>query len=180
MKRIFFTILILSIIISGCKKDYKPQLSGTITIDNLLTLSGTGAYYALGFSVPDGKKVSTLNDPLNVISILADADINDNVRKIFFATISLRNSFYMFGQYPDAASASLAFKNLTSFTDRPWTEIGDSVKTNQIWLYRTSSDRYAKIRVTNTVGEKRNNKAYAECTFEWVYQPDGSLTFPVK
>jgi hypothetical protein len=177
MKHIFLTILILSVIVTGCKKDSKPQLSGTITINNILY--GSGPYYALGFSVPDGKKVSTLNDLLNVISILGVPDANDTIR-VLFATVGLKNSFYMFGQYPDAASASLAFKNLTSFADPLWAETADPVKVNQIWLYRTSSVRYAKIRVINIVADIRNNKPYAECTLEWVYQPDGSLTFPVK
>lgn len=177
MKRIFFIILILSVIVTGCKKDNKPQFSGTITINNVLY--GSGPYYALGFSVPDGKKVSTLPDPLNVISILAFPDANDNI-KIYFNTTGPRNSFNIYGQYSDAASASLAFKNLISFADPQWTETADSVKVNQIWLYRTSSDRYAKIRVTNTVAEIRNSKPYGECTLEWVYQPDGSLTFPGK
>ncbi len=28
------------------------------------------------------------------------------------------------------------------------------------------------------MAEKRNNVPYAECSFEWEYQPDGTLTFP--
>jgi hypothetical protein len=177
MKQVYFTILILSFILSGCKKDNNPRLSGTITINNIFY--GSGPYYAFGFSVPTGQKVSTLNDPLDVITIMADADINDNVRKIFFANNNFKYSFYRFGQYTDAATASLAFKNLTSFTNPLWTETGDSVKANQVWLYRTDMDKYSKIMVISTVAEKRN-KPYAECTFEWVYQPDGSQAFPGK
>lgn len=177
MKRIYLTIVIFSLFLPGCKKDNSPKLSGTITINNIFY--GSGPYYALGFSVPTGRKVSTLNDPLDVISIMADADINDNVRKIYFATIGLYDSFYRFGQYADSTTAILAFKSLTSFTDPPWTETSDSVRANQVWLFRTSMDKYAKIRVMKTVAEKRD-KPYAECTFEWVYQPDGSQTFPGK
>jgi len=178
MKKILSAILFLQLILPGCKKDNKPQFSGTITIDNIFY--GSGPYYALGFSVTTGGKVSTLNDPPNVISIMADADLNNNVRKIYFTTVGLENSFYKYGEYADASSASLAFQNLTSFTSPLWTEIGDAVIGNQIWIYKTSHDKYAKIRVISTVGEKRNNLPYAECTFEWVYQPDGSQTFPGK
>jgi len=177
MKRIYLAIVILSLFLPGCKKDNNPKLSGTITIDNIFY--GSGPYYAFGFSVTTGRKVSTLNDPLDVISIMADADINNNVRKIYFATFSLNDSFYRFGQYADSATAILAFKSLTSFPDPPWIQTGDSVRANQIWLFRTSKDKYAKIRVMKTVAEKRN-KPYAECTFEWVYQPGGSQTFPGK
>ena len=177
MKRIFLSIVILLLLLPGCKKDNNPKLSGTITINNIFY--GTGPYYAFGFSIPTGRKVSTLNDPLDVISIMADPDINDNVRKIYFASIGLNYSFYRFGQYSDSVTAIIAFKNLTSFTEPIWTETGDSVKVNQIWLFRTSANKYSKIRVMKTVAEKRA-KPYAECTFEWVYQPDGSLTFPGK
>jgi hypothetical protein len=176
MKPVYIIILILSLFAQGCKKENKPQLSGTVTIDNILY--GTGPYYAMGFSVPTGKKVSTLDDPLDVITILADGDLNNNVRKIYFATVGLKDSYSKFGQYADAAAALQAFNNLTSFTNPQWTETGDSVKADQIWLFRTSMDKYAKIRVISTVAEKRNDKAYAECSLEWVYQPYGSQTFP--
>lgn len=178
MKRLSLIIFLVLLTLSGCKKNDSPRLSGTDTIDN--KLYGTGPYYAFGFSVPTGQKVTTSSNPPDVITILADNDINNNVRKIYFATINYKNSFSRFGQYADDAKASLAFKNLTSFTDRQWTELGDSVRVNQVWLYRTSTDKYAKIRVISTVAEKRDNLPYAECTFEWVFQHDGSLTFPGK
>jgi hypothetical protein len=177
MRRTYLILLVSLFIVSGCKKNNNSGYSGTETINNILY--GSGPYYAMGFSIPTGQKVSTLNSPLDVITILADADINDNVRKIFFATDNFDNSFYRFGQFADAASASLAFKNLTSFTNPNWIAEGDSVKSNQVWLFRTSTNKYAKILVKSTVAEKRD-KPYAECTFEWVYQPDGSLTFPGK
>jgi len=178
MKRLCFIILLALLTLFGCKKNDGYKLSGTDTIDNILY--GTGPYYAFGFSVPRGLKVTTSSNPPDVFTILADNDINNNVRKIYFATINFKNSFSRFGQYVDEASASLAFKNLTSFADPQWTELGDSVRANQVWLYRTSTDKYAKIRVISTIAEKRNNLPYAECSFEWVYQPDGSLTFPGK
>jgi hypothetical protein len=183
MRRINLFILILFLTLSGCKKSESPPLSGTTTIDNLLLNTkpdNTGAWYGYGFSVTQGKNVSTLENPPDVITIQADFDINYNVRKLYFSTNNFFYSFYRYGQYPDAATASLAFKNLTSFTDPPWTELADSVKANQIWLYKTTSFGYAKLRVISTVAEKRDNKPFASCTFEWVYQPDETLIFPGK
>jgi hypothetical protein len=178
MRKICLVLFALFFTLSCCKKDDNPVLSGTDTIDNILY--GTGPYYANGFSVTSGKIVSTLNSPLDVITVMADYDINYNVRKIYFATNNFFNSFYRFGQYSDANAASLAFKNLTSFTDPSWTELGDSVKANQVWLYKTNNAGYAKLRIVSTVAEKRDNKPFAGCTFEWVYQPDESFTFPGK
>jgi hypothetical protein len=178
MKKLFSIIFLALFALTGCKKDDNPKLSGTDTINN--TLYGTGPYYAMGFSIYDARNVSTSDNPPDIITILADNDINYNVRKIYLATSNYFNSFYLFGKYADSQSAIQAFKNLTSFTDPDWTEIGDSVKANQVWLFRTSISTYVKLRTVSTVGETRNNKPYAECTFEWVYQPDRSLTFPGK
>ena len=58
--------------------------------------------------------------------------------------------------------------------------MADPVIANQVWVYRTGTETYAKIRIISTVNETRDDLPYGECTFEWVYQPDGSTTFPVK
>lgn len=160
---------------AGCKKDQGPKLSGTDTIDN--KLYGTTAYYAYGFSFPAGTKVSTLNSPLDVFTINA---FPGNFNKTYFDAQNFGNSFSLYRVYANASAASLAFKNLTSFSVTDWKATGDSVRVNQIWLFRTSIDTYAKFRIINTVGEMRDIIPYVECTFEWAYQPDGSLTFPGK
>ncbi len=179
MKNSLTVILILLLFVQvSCKKDQTPKTSGTITIDN--TLYGSGPYYAFGFSVPTGEKVSTANDQLDVITILADVDINNEIRRIFFDTRNFKESFFLFGEYSDATTALSAFNNLKSFSNPQWVATADTIKMNQIWLFRTSQNKYAKIRVVNTLMEKRNNIPYAECTLEWIYQPDGTLTFPGK
>ena len=58
--------------------------------------------------------------------------------------------------------------------------MADPINANQVWVYRTGTETYAKIRIISTVNEIRDDMPYGECTFEWVYQPDGSLTFPGK
>ena len=148
MKHFVIILLLFFLSATGCKKDNKPAYSGTITIDNILY--GEGPYYAMGFSVPTGKLVSTLNNPLDLITVLADYDTNYVVRKIFLSTSNYANSFSLYGTYNDESAAIAAFDNLKSFTDPVWTEIADIIEPDQIWLYRTSSNKYAKIRVTGT------------------------------
>ncbi len=179
MRKVVYTGLLLLFMLVGCKKNSTAPLSGTITINNIL--NGSGPYYAMGFEVTSGKTVSTLKSPLDVITINADFDINYNVRKIYLATSNFNNSFYRYGKYVDASSATAAFGNLKSFTEpSSWAETGDSIKPNQIWIYKTSNSAFVKLKVTATVAEKRDSKPYAECTFDWVYQPDGTYTFPQK
>jgi hypothetical protein len=173
--------MVLAVILTACNKDDKPVYSGTMTIDN--ELFGDGPYYAYGFSVPTGKRVSTLESPLDVMTVIEDHDISYNLRKIFFSSSNLyKNAFYRHGSYADITSAQQAFDALLTFATPVWKEIGDSVKANQVWLFRTNDDKYAKIRVISTFTEKRPSmkNPYVECTFEWVFQPDGSQTFPAK
>lgn len=180
MKRFCTILLIVVLSFTGCKKNNVPKVSGTITISNILY--GNGPYYALGFSVPTGQKVSTLSDPPNVISVLVDADQNNVIKRIYFGTRSLENSFFRYGQYANATAASTAYKNLTSFPNPLWMEEGDTVRPNQIWLFRTRDAKYAKLRITDTMTMKKPDMPfpYVECSFEWFYQPDGTLTFPGK
>jgi hypothetical protein len=179
MRTISLILFLLLISISGCKKDDKNKNSGTITIDNEPVTTPT--YYIYGLHVPTGQKVSILNSSLDVITIMG-ADNNGTI-ELYFDTENYQSSFYLFGQYQDLASCKTAFKNLISFSEPlPWTDTGDNVMPNQIWLYKTSNEKYAKIRVISTFSETRPYMPfpYAECNFEWVYQPDGTLTFPGK
>jgi len=179
MRNSLFYILVFSFpVLNSCKKDETPATSGTATIDNTTTLGQT--YYVYGFLFSEAKKVATLNDPVDVLTISPEVNINNEIVRITFNVNTFRECFFLFGEYSDASSASLAFNNLTSFTTPLWIDPPVEVKLNQIWLFRTSQNKYAKIRVVNTVAEKRNNVAYAECSFEWEYQPDGTLTFPGK
>ena len=180
MKKVYLIILLLFSIMSGCKKDNKPGLSGTVTIDN--KLYGTTTYYALGFTFSTAKKTSTLNVPpadITIDGFTFTVNNKDSIVLDFYADNFLP-SFFNYGTYPDGSAASTAFKNLTSFSPPQWTDLGDNVNENQIWLFRTSANKYAKIRVISTVRGTGPIKPVAECTFEWAYQPDGTPTFPGK
>jgi hypothetical protein len=56
--------------------------------------------------------------------------------------------------------------------------MADPIKDNQVWIYKSGTETYTKFRIISTVNETRSNVPYGECTFQWVYQPDGSTTFP--
>jgi hypothetical protein len=176
MKRPLFLIVLLLFFLTGCKKDNSTRTSGTDTIDN--TLYGTGPYYAYGFYFPGAQKISSLETPGPDIIIYVNID--NSVSRLTLQANNLKPSFFKIGDYPDAASAISAFNNLKTVGTYQWTEMADPISSNQVWVYRTGNDQYAKLRIISTVNEIRNNLDYGECTFEWLYQPDGSLTFPGK
>jgi hypothetical protein len=177
MKSRLVVILFLTLFFAGCDDTDKPgkiKTSGSETIDN--SLYGTGPYYALGFNFAKAEKVSSLSTPKPDL-ILESGGTPD----IFILqTGTGLNGFYLKGEYSDEASAILAFNNLTAFSIYAWEEWANPVKPNQVWIYRSADEHYAKIRIISTSFQDLDPRDYAECTFEWVYQPDGTLTFPGK
>jgi len=177
MKRSFLLVFLIVSVSFSCKKaEDKPSNSGTVTIDNTTKFSTT--WYVYGFSFSKAKRVSTLEDPGPDVTIYVNADMPPN--RLYLQANNLNPSFYKVGDYPDAQSASTAFDNLQTVGNYQWAEMADPINADQVWVYRTGTPCYAKIRIISTVNETRNSKPYGECTFEWVYQPDGSTTFPAK
>ena len=176
MKRLFIILIISLALIAGCKKDEAVRTSGTDTIDNIILKSNT--YYAIGFSFSKSAKVSTLENPGPDIVLYVDSD--SQPPKLSFQANNFLDSFSKYGEFADAATASQAFNSIASLPSVTWTGIADALRANQVWIYRTTAEQYAKIRIISVVNETRNSIPYGECTFEWVFQPDGSTTFPVK
>jgi hypothetical protein len=177
MKSRLVVILFLSLFFTGCDDPDKPgntKTSGNETINN--SLFGTGPYYAMGFNFSKAELVPSSSSPKPDVTIGFD-DLN----AIFYlSTESGLNGFFKIGEYASEAAAIYAFDNLTAFSVSDWAEWANPVRPNQIWIYRSADEHYAKIRIISTSYQDLDPRDYAECTFEWVYQPDGSLTFPGK
>lgn len=175
MRSSLFCILCLFLFLqSSCDKDDSPETSGIATIDNTRTLGQT--YYVYGFLFSEGKKVSTIDNPPPDITIDSDGT------NLLLQANNLNDSFYKAGEYNDASSAEAAFDNLKSATisQSEWEGLAYPLNVHQIWIYRSGTNNYAKFRIISTISEIRSDRDYAECTFEWEYQPDGTLTFPGK
>jgi hypothetical protein len=172
MRKILSTGLLMIISLSSCNKNVIIPTQGIITINNITAQSQT--YYVYGFLFSEAKLVTTLDNPDPDITVDSDGTY------LYLQTTSLNNSFFRFGEYDDETTAIEAFKGLKSITNPQWAEWADKAGPNQIWIFRSGTDHYAKIRIISTVAEVRDGRNYAECKFEWVYQPDGSLTFPGK
>jgi len=174
--RVWVYILpVLLLLMISCRKNDDAPLSGEATINNLLVFDNSRqTYIGYGFLFSEAKLVSTAENPKPDITVDSDGT------NLFFQTNNLNESFFQTGEYDNPASAGEAFNNLTAPVVTQWSEWADMIEANQIWIYRSGSEHYAKIRIISTISEVRDTRDYAECTFEWVYQPDGSLTFPAK
>jgi hypothetical protein len=177
MKKLLLRLLIFLSILSSCRKDDFTSTSGTVRMNNVGYFSEEfETYYVYGFLFSKAKLVSTLDTPPPDITIDNDGTLSN----LILQANNFKNSFYKVGEFTDAVSAEQAFKNLSSPTVPQWVVWADSIEPNQIWLYRSGTDHYTKIRIVNTVSKDSIPKGYAECTFQWVYQPDGTSTFPGK
>jgi hypothetical protein len=176
MKRVVFILLAIFSIFTGCTKKETTRTSGVDTIDNITYFSTT--YYQYGFLFSSAKLVPTSTNPGPDITIYVNVD---NVTpRLTLQSNNLRASFFKVGDFADAATAQSAFDNLKTVSVTQWLDMADPINANQVWIYRSGTDNYTKFRIVSTVNEMRQSIPYGECSFQWVYQPDGSSTFPGK
>jgi len=177
IKRPLFILLFFLLAFSGCKKAETVPTSGTETIDNTIYQDAT--YYSLGFSFSEAKKISNLSDPGPDLTLYLNQD-NPSSPRLTLVVNNFKPSYYKIGDFPDEATSIAAFNNLKAVGSYQWVDIADPIKANQVWIYRTGRDLYAKFRIISTKNETRNNLPFGECTFEWYFQADGSSTFQGK
>lgn len=182
MKRYILILFIALFFLPSCKKPFDIPTSGTATINNILKLDPVlQDYYSLGFLFSAGELVSSHNTPPPDINIINDGTL----KNLIFEADNRENSFYKVGQYSNSVTAKNVFDTLVSPVVLQWVVWADSLKENQVWLYKSGNEYYSKLRIISTLSQKRKAEVgdsiiYSECTFEWAYQPDGSLTFPGK
>jgi hypothetical protein len=176
MKYALFILCSACLLTVSCKKDDGPVYAGTVKINNIVSQTD---YSATGLHFPTGRLIKNTSSQEDVMVIQTDFDVNYNVRKLYLSVNNDNASFFKYGEYPDTESATTAFKNLKSVGTVVWEELADTVVPNQVWLFRTSDDRYAKFRIVSTFSEKRDNMVYpyGEAVVEWVFQPDATPSF---
>jgi len=174
MGKILYAIALMFIVLTSCERggeDNKELLSGSATINNTLTFdAGTQSYNLYGFSFSEGALVSILTGSDYITVGCSDSVVN-------IQTDSYTNSFFLYGEYGDATQAENGFNGLLATSVATWEEWAHPVAGNQVWLFRTGEKNYAKFWVKNITITESNK---VECTFEWAYQPNGTLTFPEK
>lgn len=167
----FFTIL------TGCTKKEPTRTSGIDTMDNTNHFATT--YFQYGFYFPGAKLVATYPSPGPDITLFVTLD-NTGTPKLTLQADNLLPSFYKVGDFADVTTAQSVFDNLKTVSVSVWQDVADPILPNQVWIYRSGTEHYAKVRIVSIVNETRQSVPYGECTFQWVYQPDGTSTFPGK
>ena len=175
---LLITLLVLWVAVS-CNKEKNPGNSGEITLTS--ELYGTGPYYAMGYNFALGKMVKTLDHPGPDITILAESSPDNTVVKsAYLSSDNLNNSFSLTASFNNLGEAENFFNNYGEVIDSSgYQGIAADIQPYQIWTFRTSDSKYVKMLIKSVKKEIRDDFPYAETTLQYVYQPDGSRTFPM-
>jgi hypothetical protein len=177
MKLRLIPVLAAMLLFSGCDGD-DQKTSGTIILTNEL-YDGGSYYYALGLSFDEAKEVPTLPDVYRAdITLMAGAVTSGGPVIPFLSSNTLDPPFALVSNHVTAAESINAFKALKSVGYYTWIDLAAPISTNQIWVVKTRDAKYAKLRIASLTLDTSVSPAVATCTLEWVWQPDGSATFP--
>lgn len=179
MKQWVIPALAVMMLLAGCGKDDQKN-SGTITLTN--ELFGTTVYYSMGLSFKEAGAISSLTTPGPDIFLEAGSLAEGTPVVPFLSANTLEPAYAFMGEYATESEAVNAFKALTDASSLSsvfsfW-DLATPLSKNQIWVVRTRDNKLAKIRIIEVVLDTGATPDFASCRLEWVWQPDGSATFP--
>ncbi|MRR14363.1 hypothetical protein EG833_02820 [archaeon] len=169
--------LALMLFFAGCGGD-DQKTSGTVTLSSEL-YDGGSYYYAMGLSFDEAGEVPTLPDQYRAdITLLAGSLVPDGPVRAYLTANTLDPPFALVSNHVTAADAISTFKALKDVGYYTWIDLAVPLSANQVWVVKTRDGKYAKLRIISLTLNTSVNPAVAECSLEWVWQPDGSATFP--
>ncbi len=179
-KKIFFAGLVLILGFTGCKKD-EPSIitSGTATLTSTLVLEGsTYSYYGFSFEKGDVSKYNpeTSNEVPDII-VYPITEASGDVTGAFLDSPNIDNSFYLTAEFDVETSATDFFNNYKTVDVTNFLKLANPILKYQVWTFKTGKKLFAKILIIDVQVYKKDSTPYAETTFKWVYQPDGSNEF---
>jgi hypothetical protein len=169
------------LLLSGCDGDNSPPTTGEVTITSELILEGS-TYTFNGFSFELGKVVycnpqSCKHAPDLIV-------IPDNSGEEIIAYLEILNNVQekplmaLAGEFADWTSAMNFFNNYKQIADSlSYTYWAKPALEYQVWVIKTLKGQYGKIVIKDVVTFLNGTTPYAEITFNWAYQPDGSTLF---
>jgi len=176
--RKYILLLVLASLLAACSKEDPIPTAGTVTIDS--QSMGDPVYYKIGFTFATATLTRSTSTPKPDITVFASPDLWGNYTGAYFAADTFHPSFSLYGDYTSPSESQTAFSALLEVpAGAVWTDLADDLAINQIWIIRTADEKYAKIRIVTLEGKTSATQVYAECKFDWVFQPDGTTIFPL-
>lgn len=146
-------------------------VSGIATVDNkdVVNYSGSGFYFATAQVITYPNSSMVYPD----ISVRIPGGIPQ------FWSIDGNSAFKLLNSSLDSSRAYAFFDSLSVISDTSgFVSSISNLSVYQTIAVRAHQNKYAKILITKVLVDSISN--ITETTFNWAYQPDGSLTFPAK
>ena len=178
MKKIIYIIIFAAIIQSSCDKNNNDKTSGENSLNSELILSGQ-TYSIQGFSFESGSVI--LYNPASSTSIpdiFVLPDSQNNELSAYLDTENPFESFALAGTFQTSGDALDFFNNYKKVEINSYIPFAKPVLENQVWIFKTRNNKYAKLLILKVNTSVKNLEPFAEITFKWAYQPDGSTIFP--
>ncbi len=176
MRQTVLLLIFIILIPAGCSKDDR-RVSGTITLTSEL-YERDDYYYALGLSFEEGKAVPTLPDQNRADITVGAGPVGGGEVVAYLGANTFKPPFALAGSYDNAGEAATAFKELKSVGSYSWLDLAAPLAANQVWVMKRRDGSYAKLRIIAVTLDTSGGEHYASCELQWVWQPDGSPTFP--
>jgi len=180
-KEIIITGLVLILGFAGCKKD-EPSIitSGTATLTSTRFMDGS-TYSSFGFSFEKGGVIKynpALDTEIPDIFVFPIAEASGDITGAYLDSPNIiENSFSLTAGFDDESSATEFFDNYKTVNVTTYTKLAKPILKYQVWTFKTRNKLFAKLLITDVQAYIKVSTPYAETTFKWVYQPDGSNEF---
>lgn len=174
--------LLVPVLFSACSGPGGADLKGEMNLSS--QLFGTENYYLFGFSYEEADLFKypfggeTVPDIINEGFLVIDGS---DLRALpGFATPEGINGFALAGSFESQEDARAFFNSYDQVEDGlQFVQISDTVRENQVWVQQSSLGNYAKLLIRKVSSfEVETGRPYSEVILDYVYQPDGSTTFP--
>jgi len=177
MKKIAF-LLVFSLFLLGCDNKNKTKTSGEVSLNSELILVGE-TYSVPGFSF-ESASVELYNPAggNTIPDLFALPEVQNNVYSAYFDTQNNYPSFALVGEFDSSSEALDFYNNYKQVNVNNYTGLAKPVLKNQIWVFKTRNDEFAKLLILKVEAYLKDTEAFAEVTFKWAYQPDGSTVLP--
>ena len=86
-------------------------------------------------------------------------------------------SFSLAAEFSDSSLALQYFNYYKNIIDSNYVSLANPLEKNQVWTFRTATDKFGKILIKDVKALVKDTENYAETTFLWEYQPNGSMEF---
>jgi hypothetical protein len=163
--------------LSACEKT-NDQYRGQVVISSAFNFDESSVY-GFNFELGERTRYPSVGEPLPDV-IVDRFRLLDGSVKPGFTSPANTNGFALAGEFNDLQASLDFFRNKLDTFDinADFSPSSDTVREFQVWVLKTTLNKYAKLHVQQIWTVEDVTGKYVEVMVDYYYQPDGSATFP--